>query len=416
MVSGRRFPKAGFVAALLAALTVLIAVPQARGNFVYWTSGSPSSSIARAKLNGSALNTKFIPGLNSPHGVATDSRFIYWTQGDATNGSIGRANLDGSGANAQFIPHSAGVGAPSGIAVTPTAIFWQHDGNSIGRANIDGSAPNPNFIATTNSNCGLTADSNFLYFLNNGGTQIGRATLDGASVAPDFASIPEAFCGLSADYNYLYWASDSGNTVGAVPVVGGAADPDYVPAGTMGGGPSGVAVNSQFIFWGNYDTGAIARANLNGSAPKLGLIPDAGVTGPPNPSQLTAAPANKITVNSVVSNRKKGTATIQARVPSPGVVTMDETNTAPDAGASAAAVQQVSMELPRAEVFELTVKAIGKTAKKLKKRVLKRGKGRVTVSVFIHFVPSTVAGVPNTEPVAVTLIKKGRRQKHRKKT
>ncbi|HEY6637234.1 MAG TPA: hypothetical protein VIZ61_06080 [Solirubrobacterales bacterium] len=109
-------------------------------------------------------------------------------------------------------------------------------------------------------------------------------------------------------------------------------------------------------------------------------------------------------------NRKKGTATIQARVPSPGVVTMDETNTAPVAGASAAAVQQVTMELPRAEVLELTVKPTGKTAGKLKKRVRKRGKGRATVSVFIRFVPATVAGVPNTAPLTVTLVRRAERR------
>jgi virginiamycin B lyase len=401
---------------MLAAVVALsAAAPVAQGNFVYWTSAAPNSSIARAKLNGSGVDQSFISGLNHPHGIATDARFIYWTQGDTTNGSIGRANLNGTLADQLFIPHAAGIGDPSAIAVTPSSIYWQHDGNEIGRANIDGTGVDPDFISTTNSACGLAADSNFLYFLNNGGTRIGRATLDGASIIPGFASIPEAFCGLSVDYNYLYWGSDSGNTVGAVPVVGGAADPDYIDAGTMGGGPSGVAVNSQFVFWGNYDTGAIARANLNGSASKVGLIPDAGVTGPADPSQVTAAPANKITVNFVVYHPKKGTATIQAKVPSPGVVTMDETNTAPDAGASAAAVQQVTMELPRAEVFELTVKPMGKTAAKLRKRVLKKGKGRATVGVFIHFVPATVAGVPNAEPVTVTLVRKGRRHKHRRK-
>jgi hypothetical protein len=407
--SGRDHARA--VSILLAALVPLFATANARANFVYWTSGSPDSSIVRAKLNGSGLDRGFIAGLDHPHGVATDAKFVYWTQGDPTSGSIGRANLNGSAPNQLFIPHNAGVGDPSGIAVTPSAIYWQHDGNQIGRANIDGTGVDPDFISATNTGCGLAADSNFLYFLNEGGTRIGRATLDGASVAPDFASIPEAFCGLSVDYNYLYWGSDSGNTVGVLPVVGGPAQADYIDAGTTGGGPSGVAVNSQFIFWGNYDTGAIARANLNGAAAKLALIGDAGVTGPANASQLTAAPANKITVNSVTNIRKKGTATIQARVPGPGLVTLDETNTAPDVGASAAAVEQVSMSLPRAEVFELTVKPIRKTARKLKKRVLEKGKGRLTVSVFIHFVPATVAGVPNTEPVPVTLIKKGRRQR-----
>jgi hypothetical protein len=413
--SGRRLSPGGIAIALLAALTLLIAAPPARGNFVYWTSGAPNSSIARAKLNGTALNTAFIPGLDSPHGVATDSRFIYWTQGDAATGSIGRANLDGTEVNPGFIPHSAGVSDPSGIALTPTAIYWQNGGASIGRANIDGSQPNPGFIPTTDSHCGLAADSDFLYFLNNGGTQIGRATLDGATVAPDFAPIPDAFCGLSVDYNYLYWGSDGGNTVGVVPVTGGPAQANYVDAGTTSGGPSGVAVNSQFIFWGNFDTGAIGRASLNASAPKPAFIPAAGVTGPTEPSQLTAAPANKITVNSVTNIKKKGTAIIQARVPGPGLVTLDETNTGTDVGASTAAVEEESMSLPRAEIFELTVRPVGKTATKLRKRVLRKGKARATVTVFIHFAPATVAGVPNTEPVTVTLLKKGRRLKPKAK-
>jgi hypothetical protein len=414
MVSGRRLPHAGYVAPLFAVLMLLIAAPHADGNFVYWTSDSPNSSIARAKLNGTSLYTKFIPGLNSPHSVTTDSRFIYWTQGDATNGSIGRANLDGSGANAEFIPHSAGVGTPSGIAVTPTAVYWQHDGNSIGRANIDGSAPNPGFISTTNSNCGIVADSDFLYYLNNGGTQIGRATFDGGSVTPDFASIPEAFCGLTVDINYLYWASDSGNTVGRVPVRGGPPEGDFLSAGTASGGPSGVAVNSQYIFWGNYDDDVVGRAAVNGSGRNPTLIGSAGVTGPLGASQFTAAPSNKITVNSVTNNRRKGTASIIARVSSPGQVTLDERDTPPDLGASAATVRPFTMDLPRAETFELIVKATGKTARKLKKRVLKKGKGRVTVSVFIHFTPATVAGVPNAVPLTVRLVKKGRRQKQRK--
>ena len=141
--SGRCLPHGGIAVALLAALVLLIAAPQTNANFVYWTSGAPNSTIARAKLNGTALNPVFIAGLNRPHGVATDSKFIYWTQGDSTTGSIGRADLDGTNANPDFIPHSAGVNDPSGIALTPDGVYWQNGGGSIVRANIDGSAPNP---------------------------------------------------------------------------------------------------------------------------------------------------------------------------------------------------------------------------------------------------------------------------------
>jgi hypothetical protein len=409
-VIGPRLSSALRAVALLAILALLIAAAPACANFVYWTRGAPDPGIARAKLNGTGVNAQFIAGLDSPHGVATDSRFIYWTQGDATTGSIGRANLNGSDPNPNFIPHSAGVSNPSGIALTPTAIYWQNDGTAIGRASIDGSAPNPAFITTSNSNCGLTADSGFLYFLDNGGTGIGRAPLDGGPAQADFASIPEAFCGLAVDVNYLYWASDSGNTVARVPVGGGTPEPDFLAAGTTGGGPTGLAVNSQYVFWGNYDTGAIGRANVNGSSLKEALIPDAGVTGPLDASQLTAAPSNKINVIGVAASRKKGTAMIVGGVPSPGQLTLDETS-----GASAAAIVPIGLDLPRAETFGLTVKPTGKALRRLNRQVSKKGKGRVRVNVFIHFVPAGVAGVPNTEPVSVLLTKKGKKSaKHKK--
>jgi hypothetical protein len=361
------------------------------------------------------VNTQFIPGLDSPRGVATDSRFIYWTQGDAlTGGSIGRANLNGSDPNPNFIPHSAGVSSPSGIALTPSAIYWQNGGNAIGRANLDGSAPDPDLIPASNSNCGLTTDSGFLYFLDNGGTGIGRASLEDASVQGDFAAIPEAFCGLAVDVNYLYWASDSGNTVGRIPVGGGTAEAGFLDAGTTGGGPTSVAVNSQYVFWGNYDTQAIGRANVNGSALKTALIPNAGVTGPLEASQLAAAPSNKINVIGVATSKKKGTALIVGGVPSPGLLTLDET---PGEGASTAGVQPVGLDLPRAETFGLTVTPTRKTARRLKRQVSKKGKGQVGITVFIHFVPAGVAGVPNTEPVFVKLVKKGKKRvaKHGKK-
>ncbi len=57
------------------------------------------------------------------------------------------------------------------------------------------------------------------------------------------------------------------------------------------------------------------------------------------------------------------------------------------------------------------MKPSGKTAKKLKKQVKKKGRGKVKVKVFIHFVPAGVAGVPNTRPVTVTLVKQGKKKK-----
>lgn len=394
------------VAALLAALALLISPPHAHGNFVYWTEASPNSSIGRGKINGTGQNNNYITGLSSPVGVAVDSKFIYWTDRGANQ--IGRANLDGSGVKRDFI--TADVSNPAGIAIAPTGIYWVNNPgatSTIGHANIDGTNPEAGFITTSGTGvlgvCGLAADSNFVYWSD--GVVFARSTLNGSSTDPNFVTGADFSCGQAVDPTFVYWATDSGNHVGRAPVGGGAADNSFIEAGTTSGGPSGVAVNSQYVFWGNFDTGAIGRANINGSSPNLALIPAAGVTGPLEPSLLAAAPSNKITVNSITKKKKKGTATINAKVPGPGQVTLNQTSTPPDANATAAAVKQQGLTITAASSFKLAVKPVGKTAKKLKKQLKRKRTAKVKVNVFIHFVPSGVAGVPNSHKVGVTLVK-----------
>lgn len=403
--------------ALLTAITaLLIAAADASANFVYWANDN-QSSIGRAKINGSGANNNFITGVNGVHGVAIDSKFIYWTTLSGGVSTIGRANLDGSGVNNQFI--TTNVTAPTSIAVTASAIYWTNQvgmgGTSIGIAGLDGSNPNPNFISGPVSPCGLAADSSFLYFFPDS-THIGRAGLNGTGVDPTFITIPERFCGLAVDPSFLYWSTGTSNAVGRVPVGGGTSSPNFVGAGTTSGGPCGVAVNSQYLFWGNQDADTIGRSNINGGSPNPTFVP-----GPTGPCQLAAAPSNKITVNSISKKKKKGTATIDAKVPGPGQVTLDQTNTPPDVDATAAAVKQIGLTISQASSFNLAVKPVGKTAKKLKKQVKKqlkkkrRAKAKAKVSVFIHFVPSGVAGVPNTQQVNVTLIKQAKKKKQKKK-
>ena len=192
---------------------------------------------------------------------------------------------------------------------------------------------------------------------------------------------------------------------------GGAPQPGFV---TNAAGAtqqvSGVAVNPQYVFWGN-NSGAvtgnfIGRANLNGGSPNPTFI-----AGAARPFMLAAAPSNKITINSITKKKKKGTATISAKVPGPGQVTLNQISTPPDVNATAAAVKQVGLTITGASSFKLPVKPKGKTAKKLKKQVKKKGKGKAKVEVFIHFVPAGVAGVPNTKQVSVTLVKRGKKKK-----
>jgi hypothetical protein len=402
------------VAALLASILLLILPPLAKANFVYWASGG-QTTIGRAKLNGTGVNNAFIAGLSSVGAVALDSKYIYWTQGTTGTSSIGRAKLDGSGVNPNFIPHAAGVQdfdplpSHAAIAVNSSGIFWNNTGSGfIGKANLDGSSPTGTLVQTgPDPSCGIAVDQNFVYWLDVGlGQSVGRATVNGANRQTGFISGATGACGLALDGNSLYWGSSS-KAVGRAPIGGGAANNSFIPSAVPSGNDvCGVAVNSQYVFWGNSGTSDfIGRANLGGGASNPSLIP-----GPTDPCLPAAAPANKITVTSITKKEKKGTATIAAKVPGPGQVTLNQTSTPPDVNAVASAVKQQGLTITSASSFKLAVKPVGKTAKKLKKQVKKKGRGKVKVKVFIHFVPAGVAGVPNTKPVTVTLVKQGKKK------
>jgi hypothetical protein len=394
-------------AAVLGALALLVAPPHAHGNFVYWVNPTSPGSIGRAKINGTGANNNFIIGLDQPNGVAVDSKFIYW--GDTA--AIGRANLDGTGVNPNFI--TTGVAGAFGIAVTANSgIYWvNHDlgADTVGHANIDGGNPVGNFFDTGSVDiCGLAADQSFVYWLNTSGgpLAIGRAQLSGAGPDPNFIPVASAGCGVAVDASFLYW-EPAGSSIGRAPVGGGAADAGFIPSAATDA--CGVAVNPQYVFWGNLagapGSNFIGRANINGSAPNPGLIAGAG-----QPCVSAAAPSNKITVNSITKKKKKGTATISAKVSGPGQVTLNQTGTPPDVNATAAAVKQIGLTIPVASSFKLAVKPKGKTAKKLKKQLKKKSKAKVKVKVFIHFVPGGVAGVPNTKPVTISLVKQRKKK------
>ncbi|MDX6606387.1 MAG: hypothetical protein QOD14_927 [Solirubrobacterales bacterium] len=394
------------VAGLLAAIALLLLPPLASANFVYWAS-SGQTTIGRAKLNGTGVNNAFVTGLTNVHGVAVDSKHIYWTQGSGATSSIGRANLDGSGVNSSFIPNSAGLNfaattPQSAIAVNTNGIYWANTGTAkIGRANIDGSAPNSSLINVTGSTvCGIAANDSFVYWLDASiGQRIGRAGAEGSSPNLNFIPGVSPSCGLAVNNSYLYWGAGS-KAIGRAPVGGGTPNNTFIPSATSAANtPCGVAVNPQYVFWGNSGaTDFIGRANLGGGASNPSLI-----AGPTDPCLPAAAPSNKITINSVLRKKKKGTATINAKVPGPGQVGLQ--NTAPPITAGSASVKLQGLTLTAASSFKLAVKPKGKTAKQLKK------KGKAKVAVWVTFLPSGVAGVESSKKLTIHLVKH-RKKKH----
>jgi len=397
------------LAALLLAMVVLMLLPpHAHGNFVYWANDGASGSIGRAKINGNGPNNAFIPGQNDPRAVTVDSKFIYWTNN--TPPSIGRANLDGTNPNPNFI--TTGVSQPTGIAVTQNnGIYWVNSTgtDNIGHANIDGTNPVASFITPAGTNTqGLAADQSFVYWLDSfsdPGGKIGRAPLGGGSSDPNFIGGLGTNEGLAVDPSFVY-STNSLTGIDRTSIGGGNPQFNFIAnASTNPAAQRGVAVNSQYIFWSDADNARIGRANINGSAVNPNLAPASSQA-----AMMAAAPSNKVTINSITKKKNKGTATINAKVPGPGQVSLANAGTQ-DVNATAANVKQQGLTITAASSFKLAVKPVGKTAKKLKKQLKKKSKAKVKVKVFVTFVPAGVAGVPNSDPVNITLVKQRKKRK-----
>ena len=195
------------------------------------------------------------------------SAYVYWT--DSPTNVIQRANNDGTSA----ITLIQGASKPTGIAVTPQYIFWANQGSgTIGRANIDGTDANPNFITGGDGVAGVAVQGNYVYWTNSGcGGEcgIGRANLDGSAVNQNFIPLPlnseENPGGLAVDANYLYvtFPYYANGPVARFPIAGGNVSGQILV--TTYGFPLGIAVNSSSMYFSNFETGEIERANLDGT-------------------------------------------------------------------------------------------------------------------------------------------------------
>jgi virginiamycin B lyase len=106
-----------------------------------------------------------IAGAKAPAGIAVSGRYIYWA--NYGSGTIARARLDGSGVNERFIKAGDQYGIV-GAAVDRQHIYWTDSGidpnsGTIGRANLDGTGVNQHFIRAGDSPVGLAVDGEHIY-------------------------------------------------------------------------------------------------------------------------------------------------------------------------------------------------------------------------------------------------------------
>ncbi len=107
-----------------------------------------------------------------------------------------------------------------------------------------------------------------LYWTTGGTPEaIGRAELDGGGVDPTFIDFEEDEIepsGVAIDSEHVYWTSFDGGAIGRASLDGSEIDPSFItlPAGTE---VVGITVDSEHIYWANSAIESIGRADIDGT-------------------------------------------------------------------------------------------------------------------------------------------------------
>ena len=242
VAAGSRSSPVRRVALALATLGIATLALGARADaYIYWAASGPDeSTIARANLDGTGVDERFITGIEAGTGaVAVGSRHVYWSSPGTTG--VGRARLDGTKVEPRFIKRlvpSQCFDAPQGQVcngVSDLAVSGDHiyaASNylaNIARANLDGTGVDESFITTPDIPLGLGVDEDNLYWTSwttypQGA--IGRADLNGTGVSGEFISGLVNPVDVAVHQDHLYWPWWSEPTTprrSAVPASTGAA-------------------------------------------------------------------------------------------------------------------------------------------------------------------------------------------------
>jgi hypothetical protein len=244
---------------------------------IYWADPA-AGRIGRAELPGCTQpEPNFITNAGKPQYVAVDSEYIYWSRpGDGSYGAgtIARGPIDGIGTpELDFI---TGAYNPQGVAVLDEPgrelIFWTnpgpgatfetdaHDDRTIGRANRDGTDINQAFINTGSRDRAMIAiavDSNHIYWtaehaVNQGESYLVRRDLDGSSLSQLVSFVPgpkpPLISGIAVDSEHVYFSQQGSDSIGRRNLN---LEPNNHAADFIAGvGHSqGLAVDSEHIYW-----------------------------------------------------------------------------------------------------------------------------------------------------------------------
>jgi hypothetical protein len=222
--------------------------------YVYWSKNdiNHTGSIMRIPLSGGS------PAVFAPaqvvNGIAVDATNLYWPdRSNLDDGTIVKAlRTDGS-----METIATGQSGPGGIAIDATSVYWANFRGTVMRLPLGGGTPTE-LSSEPSSGTGpgsIAIDSTTVYWTHSGGTGMVRRVPIAGGIADTLATGQEWPQELVVSDGYLYWTNSGDSVEGAVMkmlVTGGSAQRIAV-----GKGPSGLAVDSNHVYWTDFQTGAV---------------------------------------------------------------------------------------------------------------------------------------------------------------
>jgi hypothetical protein len=236
------------------------------GHTLLWADFTDETVFEGSLLAGPGAPTAIGSG-SHPLAIATDGTNVYWT--DVTAGTINQTPLASPGVTKVL---ATAQDTPVAIAVDAAYVYWIDNGtlaNSgsvnrcpIGVANtVTQIAKNENLpfalalYPPFTSQTATPPAATTVYWTDKTNPGMVKSAPAGGGTATVIASGQLAPFGIAVDSQYVYWTNFDGNTVVKAPLAGGT---EYVLASGLNV-PTAIAVDATNVYWANQGNGTIFK-------------------------------------------------------------------------------------------------------------------------------------------------------------
>lgn len=225
-------------------------VPKATGIVLngikaYVTSSSQSGAIYSTSLSGgSASVTNLTQGYpqSYPYGVAVDSTYVYWTNGD---GSVMRMPLGGAVKPTQV---ASGQANPWMMAIDATNLYWTNNGTpgTVMKMNLS-SLVVSTLVGGLMDPTGIAVDSTYAYVADTGDDYVIKVQLSNGTIASQLTNFQNNPFALAIDSKNVYFTNQA-NSGDAHQVAQNASNSAGISLGSSNI-PSGIATDGTNVYY-----------------------------------------------------------------------------------------------------------------------------------------------------------------------